>query len=107
MSADLQSLRAQYLNLINKQLPAEAVHTSMPVRFNHCFARIVLDNLFEDCWYNHLSRKKPAYVQLNEAQLEKAITFAQAMVKNPSTAVLLNQNSLHWRGKLPASTVSL
>ena len=93
-------MRDQYLNLINHQLPALAKQTSMPVRFNHCFARIVLDNLFEDCWYNHLSRKQPAYKQLSEAQLIKAIAIAQSIADYPERIVQLNQNSLGWRGKL-------
>ena len=71
----------------------------MPVRFNHCFARIVLDNLFEDCWYNQLSRKQPAYKQLNETQLKQAIAIAQSMINRPEIARELNNNSLQWRGK--------
>jgi len=93
------ALRSQYADLINHQLPALAKQTPMPIRFNHCFARIVLDNLFEDCWYNHLSRKQPAYKQLNETQLKKAIAIARSMLKQPALAQPLNNNSLRWRGK--------
>ena len=71
----------------------------MPVRFNHCFARIVLDNLFQSCWYDHLSRKVPAYKQLNSTQLAEAIALAESMLKKPAIAYQLNQNSLKWRGK--------
>ena len=71
----------------------------MPVRFNHCFARIILDNLFGGCWYQFLSRKQPAYKQLSEAQLEAAIALAQTMLKNPEEVRTLNQKSLRWRGK--------
>lgn len=102
VSARLQALRQDYLDLINNQLPAIAKQTSMPVRFNHCFARIVLDNLFEDCWYSHLSRKQPAYKQLNVEQLERAIAIASAMLNRPDTATALNRNSLQWRGKIDA-----
>lgn len=96
---DTAHLREQYLDLINYQLPAKAQQTGMRVRFNHCFARIVLDNLFGDCWYHHLSRQQPAYKQLDEAQLKQAIALAQSMLRSQQTAVLLNQNSLRWRGK--------
>ena len=92
-------LRSDYLDLINHRLPELAKQGSMPVRFNHCFARIVLDNLFEDCWYNRLSRKQPAYKQLSAAQLERAVAIAQSMVDDPSIARVLNNNSLRWRGK--------
>lgn len=98
---DKTLLREQYLDLVNHQLPAKAQQTAMPVRFNHCFARIVLDNLFGDCWYRHLSRQQPAYKQLDEAQLKQAIALAQSMLRSPKTAELLNQNSLRWRGKQP------
>ena len=92
-------LRSEYLGLINDRLPELAKREPMPVRFNHCFARIVLDNLFEDCWYNHLSRKQPAYKQLSAGQLEKAIAIAQSMLDTPDLAHSLNNNSLRWRGK--------
>lgn len=95
----LEALRSEYLDIINHRLPELAKQASMPVRFNHCFARIVLDNLFEDCWYNHLSRKQPAYKQLDSQQLQDAISIAQAMLDNPDCAKTLNNNSLRWRGK--------
>jgi hypothetical protein len=100
MNDVIASLQKQYLDLINHQLPLKAQQTSMPVRFNHCFARIVLDNLFNDCWYNHLSRQRPAYQQLNETQLKGAITIARAMLRQPKNVERLNKKSLRWRGKL-------
>ena len=99
MTDTLSVLRQQYLSLINQQLPEKAKHTAMPVRFNHCFGRIVLDNLFQDCWYNHLSRKQPAYKQLDELQLRRAIAIATDMLQSPKLATELNRNSLVWRKK--------
>lgn len=99
MSQSLAQLREEYLSLINKQLPTQAKQGGFPVRFNHCFARIVLDNLFENCWYQHLSRQEAAYKQLSEAQLKAAIALAQSMLNSPETAQILNQNSLRWRKK--------
>ncbi len=95
----VEALREQYWQLINHQLPEKAKQVSMPVRFNHCFARIVLDNLFEGCWYDHLSRKLPAYKQLDERQLVRAIAIANKMLHHPKTVSQLNRNSLQWRGK--------
>ncbi|MEM8501542.1 MAG: hypothetical protein AAF716_00130 [Cyanobacteria bacterium P01_D01_bin.1] len=95
----IAALREQYLSLVNDQLPNRAKEGLMPVRFNHCFARIILDNLFEGCWYDHLSRKQPAYKQLDESQLEKGIAIAQTMLSDPKAATQFNQNSLRWRGK--------
>ena len=99
MNKDIQQLRQQYLELINHQLPEKAKQVTMPVRFNHCFARIVLDNLFQDCWYNHLSKKQPAYKQLSVEQMTAAIAIAQTLLEQPEQTSILNKNSLKWRGK--------
>jgi tRNA A22 N-methylase len=96
-------LQAEYLDLINTQLPEKAKKVTMPVRLNHCFGRIILDNLFKDCWYNQLSRKQPAYKQISESQLEQAIALAKSMIDYPETAKQLNDNSLRWRGKFLAT----
>ncbi|MGB3588592.1 MAG: hypothetical protein WBA23_18740 [Tunicatimonas sp.] len=98
----IRKLRKEYLTLTNQQLPQLAKEQRLPVRFNHCFQRIILDTLFQDCWYNHLSRKgrTPAYQQLNEDQLAQAIILAEQMIKNPQTIKELNRRSLQYRGKL-------
>jgi hypothetical protein len=99
---NIEQLRARYLKLINEKLPAQAKQRSFPVRFNHCFARIILDNLFNCCWYEKLDRKEgAAYKQLSPEQLYKAIDIAEAIIDRPDTYIQkLNQKSLHWRGKL-------
>ena len=99
---NIEQLRAKYLRLVNKELPAEAKQRSSPVRVNHCFARIILDNLFNCCWYEKLDRQKDAaYKQLNSEQLHQAIDLAEAIINRPDTYIQqLNQNSLRWRGKL-------
>ncbi|MBW4540116.1 MAG: hypothetical protein KME43_13365 [Myxacorys chilensis ATA2-1-KO14] len=97
---NLTLLRNQYLELTNQTLPALANERKLPVRSNHCFQRIVLDNLFGCCWYEVLNRKQPAYKQLSQEQLEKAIAIAQSMIDQPDEYIRqLNQNSLNWRGK--------
>ncbi len=96
----LTQLRNQYLELTNHVLPELAV-SRFPVQYNHCFQRIILDNLFGRCWYEVLERKQgPAYKQLTEDQLERAITLANSIIVKPDSYVQqLNQNSLKWRGK--------
>jgi len=66
----MKELITTYKKLLNIDLPAK--YTS-PVRFNHCFNRIIPDWIFSNCWYNHLSRKQTAISQLNEEQLQSAI----------------------------------
>jgi len=96
---NLSQLRARYLELTNQVLPKLALQQRLPVRYNHCFQRIILDNLFGCCWYEVLNRKNgPAYKQLTEEQLEQAIAIAEAMIAQPDEYTQrLNQNSLHWR----------
>ena len=61
-------LRRRYRELISNVLPAEI---DRPIRFDHCFARVVLDWLFEDVWYGHVDR--PAYANLTADQLRRCI----------------------------------
>ena len=100
-SGQLTRLRHQYLDLTNQVLPGLAQLRQFPVKYNHCFQRIVLDNLFGCCWYEALDRSKgPAYKQLTQEQLEQAIEIAQAVIVQPDAYIQqLNQNSLRWRGK--------
>ena len=98
---ELKLLQERYLELINQVLPRLA-ERQFPVRYNHCFGRIVLDNLFGCCWYEVLSRKNgSAYKQLNQEQLKRAIEIAETVIAEPEEHIAqLNQNSLRWRGKL-------
>lgn len=95
----LTQLRNQYLDLTNRVLPHLATERDFPVRHNHCFQRIILDNIFNGCWYDALDRKRgPAYQQLTEAQLEAAIGLADRIIAEPDAYLRqLNQNSLSWR----------
>lgn len=97
----LIQLRNQYLELTNHVLPNLAASRHFPVRENHCFQRIILDNLLGCCWYEVLERKRePAYKQLSETQLEEAIALANRIIAQPDSYLQhLNQNSLNWRGK--------
>lgn len=97
----LDQLRDRYLELTNRILPTLAQTRRFPVRLNHCFQRIVLDNLFARCWYEVLSRgQEPAYKQLTEEQLKQAIAIAETIIAQPDDYLQqLNQNSLQWRGK--------
>jgi len=92
------SLTEQYLNLINQKLPAAAQQGGYPVRFNHCFTRIILDNVFGKPWYEAIA--KPAYKNMTEAQMKEAIAIGQAFLDNPRACHDANRRSLEYRGKL-------
>ena len=98
---DLSDLRAEYDRLVHERLPAAARNgEGWPVHTNHCFARIVLDDLFEDEWYDHVDGR-PAYEHLSAADLRAAIDTAEQLLDaGPSLATELNRNSLRWRDEL-------
>lgn len=93
-----KDLITTYIQLLNGMLPATYTH---PVRFNHCFNRIVLDWLFQDCWYNCLSRRQTAISQLSEEQLHQAVGRMQLWLREPQVLIADNEASLRYRGKKP------
>ncbi|SDF22325.1 hypothetical protein [Halorientalis regularis] len=98
---DLSDLRAEYDRLVHERLPAAARDgEEWPIHADHCFARIVLDDLFEDEWYDHVDGR-PAYEHLSAAELRGAIDTAHRLLdEGPSLATELNRNSLRWRDEL-------
>lgn len=93
----MEDLKNAYKHLLNEVLPATY---TQPVHFNHCFARIVLDWLYRDCWYYHLNKKHPAISQLSEEQLRAAIGRMQEWLQNQQLLIEDNKASLHYRRKL-------
>jgi hypothetical protein len=107
---DLTELRTQYLDLINDRLPAAAVIRQFPIRLNHCFVRVILDNLFQGVWYDFLVRgsRLPAYKQLSAAQLLAAIDIATNILERDDDYIAtLNDRSLQWRGKKVTRTLAV
>jgi Lhr-like helicase len=98
---DLSELRAEYNRKVNKELPERAQSSDgWPVHLDHCFGRIVLDNLFADEWYSHVDGR-PAYEHLARNELQEAIEIADRMLEEGRPAVEeLNRNSLRWRDQL-------
>lgn len=92
----MKNLLLQYKHLINDVLPARY---QSPVRFNHCFNRIILDWLFRDCWYHHLDRRKTAISQLNEEQVQTAVNRMNQWLENHALLVNDNRQSLSYRNK--------
>jgi proline racemase len=98
---DITTLRATYRRRVTQQLPAAAAEAgSWPIQSDHCFARVVLDNVFGGEWYDHVDGR-PAYEHLAAAELRAAIAIADRMLRDGRpTVVALNDASLQWRGKL-------
>jgi hypothetical protein len=89
-----RELIAAYKHLINTDLP---LTYKSPVRYNHCFNRIILDWIFKDCWYNHLDRSATAISQLNDQQISVAVRRMQEWMKNQDVLVYDNNESLKYR----------
>ena len=98
---DISQLRETYRQRIHEELPRRAQHSDgWPIQLDHCFARVVLDNLFEDEWYSHVDGR-PAYENLSAQELGAAIEIADRILEEgQSTVEELNENSLRWRDKL-------
>ena len=99
-SMDKTTLQHQYLVYTKEILPHLARQHKWIVHFDHCFQRIILDNLFHMPWYNAV-QERPAYKHLTDEQLAQALELAKEIEqKGNHYLILLNENSLHWRGKL-------
>lgn len=96
--ANLTELRATYERRVFEQLPRRAREAGdWPIDEDHCFARVVLDALFEDVWYDHVDGR-PAVDHLSAEQLRDAIAIAERLLAEGRPAVTaLNDDSLAWR----------
>lgn len=93
---DRAALETRWLALIRDTLPSLAASRDWPVRNDHCFARIILDQVCGGCWYDHVPAR-PAYRHLGEGRLCAAIEMAEAIAAGSVDLAALNQASLAWR----------
>ena len=96
----MEALKTTLRRQANEEFPAAAKAGGYPIRLNHCFLRVVYDNLFGRQWQKVLTSKKPAIHQLSEDQLRRAIEIGQSIIDDKATCVELNRRSLDWRGKV-------
>jgi hypothetical protein len=99
--ADLTARREQYRTLVGERLPAAAGQAGdWPIHQDHCFARVVLDNVFQGVWYDHVDGR-PAYEHLSADDLDAAIDIAERLLRSGAPLVTeLNERSLRWRDEL-------
>ena len=80
-------------------LPRRAREEAWPLRHDHCFQRVVLDEVAGTVWYDRIPR--PAIRHLTEDQAIAAATIAQRLAdEGEPLLVELNRRSLQRRGKL-------
>lgn len=92
-------LKTRLLELVRTELPTVAKRKQYPIRFDHCFLRVIYDNLFDAPWRTVLHENRAAIYQLTEVQLKQAIALAENMLEDRECCVQLNQKSLLLRGK--------
>lgn len=102
--ATKEKLQEQWNYLYKEYLPTLAkardeAQTTWPVIFDHCFARIVLDNSIgiDKPWTKVLP--SPAYKHMSETQLRAAIALAERIAAGTANLVELDERSLQLRGK--------
>ena len=93
-----EALEARWLDLTRRVLPRLAAERGWPVRADHCFMRIFLDNACGGRWTETIP-KRPAYAHAPVAVLAAAVALAEASVAGQENMHDLNRKSLDLRGK--------
>ena len=88
----------RWFALTREEMPAAAAGRGWPVRFDHCFQRILLDHAAGGPWRYAIAA--PAWRHATEAQLQRAIALGEAALAGEADLAALNRQSLAWRGKL-------
>lgn len=92
-------LEARWLRLTREVLPGLAGSRGWPVRFDHCFQRILLDHAVGGRWYDRVAGR-PAYRHLDAERLAAAVALGEAVAAGAADLHALNAQSLRWRGKV-------
>ena len=89
------ALVERWLLLTREILPAMAEQERWPIRFDHCFMRVCLDDAMGRPWTEVLRR--PAIATMSDAQLAAAVRTAESIVERPDALPVLNERSLQRR----------
>jgi RimJ/RimL family protein N-acetyltransferase len=92
---DHAEVQRRWRALVDERLPA-AARPDWPVRLNHCFARILLDNACGGPW--RASVAPPAWANMPPARLAEALALGEAVLAGRADLAELNRRSLAWRG---------
>ncbi len=84
--------RAHWRDLVERRLPGSA-RPDWPVRLDHCFARILLDNACGGPWRAQV--RPPAHANMPVDRLGAAIALGEAVLAGRADLALLNRRSLH------------
>ncbi|KAF4630670.1 hypothetical protein G7Y89_g7464 [Cudoniella acicularis] len=100
----LEELQNEWREMFQKTLPAAATSKSSsqpewPVHVDHCFARIILDNIvgIDSPWTENI--EAPAYKNITREQLVDSIELGRKILEGEADLVELDDKSLELRGK--------
>ena len=93
-----EKLVEDWFALTREEMPALAGERGWPVRFDHCFQRILLDNAVGAKWTTAIA--SPAYRNAPASILAKATALGTDCVAGRADLADLNRRSLAWRGKV-------
>lgn len=93
-----EALEQQWFELTRERMPAVAEERGWPVRFDHCFQRILLDAACEAPWREVID--PPAFRNASDRQLRAAIKLGESALAGIADLAALNRQSLAMRGKL-------
>lgn len=96
-SHERAELEARWFALTRTIMPELAARRGWPVRFDHCFQRILLDNACTGPWRDTIT--PPAYKNATTAILTAAVALGDACIDGSADLAELNARSLGWRGK--------
>lgn len=95
---DRAELEARWLHLTREVMPGLAAERAWPVRFDHCFQRILLDNACGGRWMDRVAGR-PAYRAIDDEGLAEAVRLGEVVVAGGADLRELDRRSLEWRGK--------
>ena len=98
VEGDRGALEARWLDLTRRAMPAAADARRWPVRLDHCFQRILLDNAAGGVWYDAIPRRT-AYRHAPRDLLARAVALGEAALAGQADLAALDRASLAWRGK--------
>ena len=76
---------------------ASTKKNTWPIHHDHCFLRVILDNIVGCAWYEVIP--SPAYKNLTDEQVSAALCLAKQIATESVSLHTLNQRSKQWRSK--------
>ena len=92
-----EALEKEWLDLTGHRLPHAARQQGWPIRFDHCFQRVLLDNACGGVWYAAI-KGRPAYKAAPAELLRRAIALGLGAAEGRADLHALYDKSLAWSG---------